>query len=495
MNDVKCASPVAYELFHRGTLAFSEIEAAGMRIDVTYLDKTITETEQRITSLEGKLKECDEYKLQRRRYGSETNLTSREQLAAVLYDDMKLPCESYTSGGKSKKRRPQLDESALERTGLKYARGFLKMEKLNKLLGTYLRGVRREVEDDGFLHVFNNLHTAHSYRGSNSDINFQNIPVRDPEIGKLIRTAFIPRSDEYVLVESDFSSQEVKVACNLCVDPTLIHDTYEGDMHRDMAAECFMLPVQKVTKAIRSAAKSGFVFAEFYGDWHKQVAQNLWASSIGLTDTDGTRIEDHLSALGITELGECDPNAKAVKGTFEHHIMQVEDRFWNTRFRVYNTWRQERVRQYRSRGWFELVTGFVCAGVFSKNQVMNLHIQGPAFHCMLWTMIQLVAELKKRKMRSRVIGQIHDSIVGDVHKKELDDYAELVTRIATKDIMDEWKWITVPLGVEIEVGEQNWYSKVKYPKTTITYVACGDTGCNSKGGECVPCRANGRIKQ
>jgi DNA polymerase I len=489
------ATAEAYQLLHDGALAFSAIEAAGMRVDVPYLDRTIVETEQRIASIEARLKEMDEYKLQRRRFGTDTNLTSRDQLATVLFQDMGLPCEKKTKTG-----RPQLDEEALLKTGLNYCKGLLKLEKLNKLNGTYLHGLRREVEDDGYVHGSFNLASgahsdddrggARSYRSSMSDPNLQNVPIRNKEIGKLIRTAFIPSSDDHVLVEIDFSGHEVRVACNLSKDPKLIYDTLHGDMHRDMAAECFLLEQDQVTKPIRGAAKGGFVFAEFYGDWYKQVARNLWGE-IGLQTVSGTMLEDHLNFLGIAELGDCDPKAKSVKGTFEDHIRQVEDRFWNERFHVYRDWRTMRVKQYKSRGWFDLPTGFVCSGVYSKNQVLNYPIQGAAFHCLLWVLIQAVKEMRRRKMRSRIVGQIHDSAVADVHRAELDDYVELITRLATVEIQKAWKWITVPLAVDVDMAEDCWFNKKKYEKKAVDLVACvacGGTGRNSKGGLCVPCQ-------
>lgn len=484
------ATPAAYELLHEGALAFSVIENNGMRIDIAYLDKTIEETGQRIARIEQKLKGMDEYGLQRKRYGQQTNLTSRDQLATVLFGDMGLPEPKKTRTG-----RYQLDADALLATGLNYCKGLVKLEKLNKLLGTYLTGVRREVEDDGLLHPGFNLHTVQTYRGSSSDPNFQNIPIRDKEIGELIRKAFVPR-DGHVLVEADFGGHEVRVACNLSKDPKLIHDTLEGDMHRDMAAECFMLEQSDVSKPIRGAVKGGFVFAEFYGDWYKSVAQNLWAA-IGEYTVAGAILEDHLNAMGITELGDCDPNQKPTKGTFEHHIAKVEDRFWNERFKVYRDWRTMRVKQYKSKGWFELPTGFVCSGVYAKNQVLNYPIQGAAFHCLLWTLIQLIKEMRKKKMKSVVVGQIHDSVVADVHRAEVDDYVEMVTRIAQQDIMREWKWITVPLVIEAEVAEDNWFNKAPYQKPASVVIeefnpsaciACGGTGKNSRGGVCIPCQ-------
>lgn len=443
-----------YDLLHRGVIALSEVEANGMRVDVAYLDDAIETTAARIRRLEERLRGCEEYRLQRRRFGTNTNLTSRDQLAEVLFGDMGHEPRAVTATGK-----PQLDETALERVGTKYARGFLRLEKLNKLHGTYLLGVRREVEGE-FLHAFFGLHLVRSYRGQSDSPNLQNIPIRDPVQGQVIRKAFIPR-DGHVLVEIDYSSLEVMVACSLSGDPKLTYDATEGDMHRDMAAECYMLEPGNVSKGTRQNTKGGFVFAEFYGDWFKQVTRNLWdgIERNNLETAAGVPLHDHLAAAGITGRGLCDPKRDAVPGTFEHHIQAVEDRFWNERFHVYHNKRRAWVEEYKRQGYIDIATGFRCNGPMSKNQVMNYHIQGPAFHCLLWSLTRLVGEMKRRRWRSMVVGQIHDSIIADVHVNELDDYLRLAADIMTKQIEREWPWVTVPLGVEAEVARTTWADK------------------------------------
>ena len=102
------------------------------------------------------------------------------------------------------------------------------------------------------------------------------------------------------------------------------------------------------------------------------------------------------------------------------------------------------------------------SGVMEKNQVINYPVQGPAFHCLLWSLIRLVRELKRRKMRSKVVGQVHDSIVGDVHLKELDDYVQLVHEISVERLSRAWRWLTVPLSMDSEVAYDNWFSKEAY---------------------------------
>lgn len=443
-----------YDLLHRGVIALSEVEANGMRVDVAYLDKAIADTFARIKRLEDKLRACDEYKLQRRRFGTRTNLTSRDQLAEVLFGDLGHKPKAVTATGK-----PQLDETALERIGSKYTKGFQRLEKLNKLYGTYLKGVRREVEGE-YIHAFFGLHLVRSYRGQSDSPNLQNVPIRDPVQGKIIRQAFIPR-DGHVLVEIDYSSLEVMVACSLSGDPKLTYDATEGDMHRDMAAECYMLDTADVSKGVRQNTKGGFVFAEFYGDWYKQVTRNLWdgIERHGLQTANGVPLHAHLTAKGITGRGLCDPDKEAVAGTFEHHIKAVEHRFWNERFHVYHAKRRAWVEEYREQGYIDIATGFRCQGPMTKNQVMNYHIQGPAFHCLLWSLTQLVAEIKKRRWRSKIVGQIHDSIIADVHESELEDYLALAGEITTKRIQQAWDWVTVPFSVEAEMAATSWYDK------------------------------------
>ena len=445
-----------YNLLHRGVIALAEVEANGMRVDVPYLDSAIEQTAAHIKRLEEKLRGCEEYRRQRRRYGLDTNLTSRDQLAAVLFEDMGHAPLSTTKGGK-----PQLDEAALESIGSQYCRGFMRLEKLNKLHGTYLLGVRREVEGE-FLHTFFGLHLVRSFRGQSDSPNLQNIPIRDPVQGAIIRRAFIPRPG-HAIIEVDFSSIEVMIACALSGDPKLTYDAVEGDMHRDMAGECYILPGNLVLKPVRQEAKGGFVFAEFYGDWYKQVTRNLWDAiqRAKLTRPDGVSLYTHLREQGILRMGECDPKKEPKPGTYEAHIKRVEDRFWNERFRVYNAKRKAWVEEYNRNGYIDIVTGFRCGGPMTRNQVMNYHIQGPAFHCLLWSLIRAQDEIKRLRMGAKIVGQIHDSVVADVPLPEVQDYLALVGDITTRQLRAAWDWITVPLRVEAEMSEVNWYEKTK----------------------------------
>ncbi len=104
-------------------------------------------------------------------------------------------------------------------------------------------------------------------------------------------------------------------------------------------------------------------------------------------------------------------------------------------------------------------TGFRVSGVYGRNDVLNGAIQGSAFHCLLWSLIELVKWMRKKKLKSKVVGQIHDSLVMDVHKSEFDDVISKTVDVMTKDLLATWDWIIVPLEVEAECSETNWFEK------------------------------------
>lgn len=442
----------AHRLFLEGAVALAACEAAGFRIDVPYLDAKIAETEAKIARGKAVLRADPVYTRWRKVYGDKANLDSRAQLSHILFKDMGYPAPRGTVTG-----RAAADEAALSTVDLPFVRNYLKVAGLEKALGTYLKGIRRETID-GYMHPVFNLHLVVTFRSSGSDPNIQNMPVRDKGIGELIRRAFIPRPGQ-VFVEIDYATIEVRIAGCYTKDPALIDDVLHGDMHKDMAAKCYLLPKSAVTKAIRQTAKGGFVFAEFYGDWYKQVAKNLWS----IVDTeklaDGTTLRDHLAGQGITGLGACDPKQSAAPGTFEAHIQKVEDYFWNDRYKIYGAWKRQWYADYQANGGFDTLTGFRVNGVYTRNEVNNSPIQGSAFHCLLWSLIKLQKWLRKNKMRSVIMGQIHDSMLLDCPEDELAAVTAQARHIMTVAIREAWPWIVTPLAVEIEGSRENWWCK------------------------------------
>src|SRR5690606_34276136 len=135
--------------------------------------------------------------------------------------------------------------------------------------------------------------------------------------------------------------------------------------------------------------------------------------------------------------------------------------FWDERFPVYRDWKKSWYREYIRRGGFFTKTGFWIQGAYRRNQVINSPVQAAAFHCLLWSLIKLQKRMKKKKMRSKIVGQIHDSIVGDIHKNEVEDYLKMAKQTMTVDLPKAWKWIKIPLEIEAEVApiDGSWYDK------------------------------------
>lgn len=219
--------------------------------------------------------------------------------------------------------------------------------------------------------------------------------------------------------------------------------------------------------ASKNCAKNMFVFPEFYGSYFVQCAPNLWsAMSKHKLDVDGIPMQEWLKDHGIKKLGEKESNyntgrIKTKKGTFYDHIRNVEEDFWGNRFKVYSAWKKRWYEKYLSNGGFHTLTGFTHEGYLKRNDVINYPVQGSAFHCLLWTLTELNSYLVKNRMKSLIVGQIHDSIVGDVHLDELDDYIATARWLMTEALLDHWKWINVPIDVEIDVTPPggSWYEK------------------------------------
>jgi DNA polymerase I-like protein with 3'-5' exonuclease and polymerase domains len=450
--------PEAYQLLHDGAKVLSQIEANGIRVDTKYLTGRRRQLDQQIKELSDGLQQDPLYKIWRREFGASTKLGNRTQLGHVLFTILKFPCTQYTKTG-----RPATDEAAFDNVDHPFVKQYTRLQKLLKAKATYLDGIAREVVD-GYLHTFFNLHTVQTYRGSSDHPNFQNFPIRNPEIGEMIRRSFIARPG-HVLVEVDFSGIEVRVAACYNRDPNLIRYIKDPskDMHRDMAAQCYKLKTDQVTKKARYCGKNMFVFPQFYGDYYVNCARSLWEAMerMDLTREDGVSLKKHLAEQGITQMGLCDPKSKDKPrpGTFEKHIQQVQDHFWGERFKVYADWKEEWYRQYRKTGEIQMLTGFRIEGLYRKNEIINSPIQGAAFHCLLWSLIQLQKELKGR--RSVLVGQIHDSIVADVHVSELDWFLKTAKVVMTERLLDHWDWIIVPMEVEAEVCPEggSWHDK------------------------------------
>ena len=433
----------AYRLLFDGALALSRAERQGLLVDRERLKKTEEELEDRLRELDGELKNSEEARQFRKAVRRELNLNSARDLQILFFEVLKMSPERLTERGS-----PSVDETSLKRMRTRFASLLLERRKLLKIRNTYLRHFK-ETDPAGRIHPFFNLHSVRTYRSSSSEPNFQNVPKRDPEAMKLIRSLLKP-SPGRRLLEVDYSGIEVRIAACYTKDKNLIRyvSDPQSDMHRDIATEIWFLKPEEVTKPIRQASKGGFVFAQFYGSWYEHCAETLWWECIEWAPREQAEfLLERLRQNGIRNYRD-----------FVEHVKEVEDRFWNVRFRAYRDWKVRINEEYRRRGYVETLFGFRIRDCMDERQVINSPIQATAFHCLLWSLIRIDRWLREEGKKTRIVGQIHDSIVMDVEPDELEELVEATRRIMTEDIRKEHDWIIVPLEVEYEVSkiDGNW---------------------------------------
>jgi len=435
-----------YELFHNGGLAFVEVENTGFTIDEPYLKRQDILLDKKIKRCMNKLKTDPIIQSWMAKYGKDFNIGSDKQMIDILFseDERNLEPLKFTDKG-----TPSTDKEALQKLGLSFAKRNAELGKYQDAKNTFLGQIFRCVVK-GKIHPNYALNRVTTYRGSCGNPNFQNIPIRDKEVGKIIRGGIVP-SPGNLIAEFDYSGAEVRLSYCYNRDPNLKESIVNGDMHRDSAMDCFLLPQDEVSGGIRYHGKNGFTFAEFYGDYYGNIAKHLWAvaneEELPLKKS-GIPLKEHLINVGIKSFKQ-----------FESHIKEVEDILWNKRFKVYSNWKKKFYNEYVKRGYIDTLTGFRLTRFMDRKNVINYPVQGSAFHCLLWSMIRIVDTLKQLKYGSKVIGQVHDSIIMDLVPEEKDEVLKLVKRIMTLDVRDHWDWIDIPLDVECEISDSSWFNK------------------------------------
>lgn len=450
-----------YNLIHAGTLALARAEQVGLRIDVDYCNKTIDRLAKRVGVLENDVFKSEIGQLWYKEFGRRnTNYNSDDQFRTILFDKLGYEPERYTDRG-----QPSVDEDALNKVDVEGVDELVKIRKLSKAKDTYLTNFIRE-QVGGVLHPFFNLHTVSTYRSSSNSINFQNIPNRDNDIRKLVRNAVYPRY-KHKLASIDFSGAEVRIGCAYHNDPNMRKYILDPttDMHRDTVMDLYKITPKewetlksqetddlKMCKPIRNEGKT-FVFAEFYGDWYKAQAPRLWKVSDKLKFLDHTTIRQHLKNHGLNTYE-----------AFENHIKLAEEIMWQQRFKKYNKWRSDFWDDYCKKGWFKTKTGFVCQGEMTRNEVTNSPIQGSAFHCLLLAFIILDHIAIEQKWDSKLVAQIHDEVLIDIHPAEEDHVLETVRWCMTEAVPQIYKFINIPLEVEADITpvDGSWYTKKGY---------------------------------
>lgn len=450
---------------HEGQMAMAKVESAGVRVDKGYLDKAIADVQKEIADDEAWMQSGKEWRDWKKAFGEKAKLGSRPQLAELVYGKWGYKAEALTATG-----RVKADKRELDKVDIPFVKRYVEAEEKKKACNTFLFGIRKEIVERGgdwFLHPSYSLNKV-TNRSSCSDPNWQNQPNRNERIARMVRECFIPRKGRY-FVEIDYAQIEVRIAACYNRDPALVRYIKDerSDMHFDTALDLFLIkPEQVHRKTMRLVAKNMFVFPEFYGSVYFQCAPAIWDQitrgkyRLG-KDADGPLVVDHLKSKGITRLGDCDPDARDDPKSFVYHLKKVEEKLWK-RFKVYKQWRYDYYDEYQRNCGMQSLFGFAWNNILlNRNDVVNYPIQGDAFHCLLWSLIRVQRAIERYKMRSLIVGEIHDSMQLDASPRELQDVLDICDDTMIRRLMKEHEWITVPIKTEVEVApvSKSWFHK------------------------------------
>lgn len=423
------------KFFIKGLEALAHVQQKGMKIDLDMLETYEKRITKKIDRYYEQLIKFKEYK--RWTGKKEINLNSNKQLENLLYITLgyTIPegCEDNPT-----------TEKALEKIDTEFTRLLLPYRKAKKIRDTYMSQFKRE-RIGSIIHPFFNLHIAKTFRSTSDSPNFQNLPKRSAN-ANLVRDLVIPRKGNK-LIEYDYKGVEVCISACVHKDPQMIKYIRDPttDMHRDMAQEILLKSPGTVTKEERQIIKNTFVFPAFYGSTCRpeegktvgNITRNIWEDIPKETIS-------HLRTNGIKNIKK-----------FQAHLKEVEWKFWNERFEVYNDWKREMYEEYEKKGYVELYTGFRCYAPLQYTEATNYPIQGTAFHILLETLINGHKKINEISGRSSIIGQVHDSLIVDCHPEDEEEIDAIVYLEGVKKPMKKYDWIIVPLNIEKESSEVN----------------------------------------
>lgn len=352
------------------------------------------------------------------RAGCKFNINSTKQLGEVLFEKLRLPVIKKTKTGYS---------TGVEVLEKLYGEDeiipmILDYRQLTKLKSTYVDGLVKVIEEDGRIHsCFNQTVTA-TGRISSTEPNLQNIPVKT-ELGREIRKAFTAGSEDYILIDADYSQIELRVLAHIADDEKMINAFKNGmDIHTQTAAEVFGVYPDFVTKEMRSRAKA-VNFGIVYGIGAFSLAQDL-----KITVKEAKRyIENYLDTY------------TGVKKYMERIVAEAErDGYVTTLMgrRRYIPEIQGKNRNLKA---------------FGERVAMNAPIQGTAADIIKIAMVNVHRKLKEGGYKSRLILQVHDELIIEAFRPE----AEEVKQLLKHEMENAWE-MKVPLTADVNEGE-TWY--------------------------------------
>ncbi|MGE5329436.1 MAG: DNA polymerase I [Deltaproteobacteria bacterium] len=391
------------------TRVLADMERVGFMVDVQALEVYSAKLEERIYNITNEIIELA---------GESFNINSTKQLGTILFEKLKLPVIKKTKTGYS------TDVEVLENLAPHHpiVDKILDYRQCVKIKSTYVDGMRAVINKDTHK-IHSNLNQTVTVTGriSSTEPNLQNIPVK-LEMGKQIRKVFIA-SEGYVLVDADYSQIELRVLAHISGDKNMIDAFIEGqDIHRSTAAKIFGVPELGVTPFMRSSAKA-INFGLIYGKGEYSLAKDL----------------------RITR--------KQAKEYIESYF---------AKFNRVHEYMHQIVDKAKEQGYVSTLSGRrrylpeINASNFNvrasaERMALNTPIQGTAADIIKIAMVNVNTELKKRELKSRLILQVHDELIIEASRDEVDEVKSIL-----RNSMENAYKLKVPLDIDLHVGK-NWY--------------------------------------
>lgn len=397
-NDIEI--PLSYTL--------GDMEYNGVYVDKEILNQMGIEIKNKIFEVEKNIYEI---------VGHEFNISSPQQLGTVLFEELNLPSKKKGKTGYSTAAdvlNKLVDKHPIINMIIEY-------RMLTKLYNTYIEGLISSIHPDGKVHTIYTQTLTRTGRLSSIEPNLQNIPIRY-EYGKLIRKAFLPSPNSLIL-SSDYSQIELRVLAHMANVEALI-DAFNNDIdiHTKTASDIFNVPISEVTKSMRRIAKA-VNFGIIYGISGYGLSENLGIS----TKEASNFIEQYLNMY------------PGIKTYMDETIKKAhENKYVKTLFNRKRNIPELDNKNYMIRSGAERIA-------------LNTPIQGTSADIIKIAMVEASKKLKENNMKTKMILQVHDELIFDVFKDELDMVKEIV-----KETMEGVCKMSVPLKVDIEVGT-DWY--------------------------------------
>lgn len=399
-----------YEVEIPLTSVLADMEYRGFTVDQEKLKGLGNNFDKRIEILTAEIYEYA---------GDEFNINSPKQLGEILFNKLELPVIKKTKTGYS------TNAEVLEKLNDSHPiiAKITEYRQIVKLKSTYVDGLINLIDDeDHKVHSCFNQTITTTGRISSTEPNLQNIPIRTEE-GREIRKVFIPSNSDYTLVDADYSQMELRVLAHIADDPKMKEAFFTNeDIHTKTASEVFGVELEDVTPTMRSNAKA-VNFGIIYGISDFGLSRDL---NIGRKEAK-IYIDNYLS------------NYTKVKDFMENVVKEGKKKGY-----VDTILNRKRYLPELSSRNFNIRS-------FGERMAMNTPIQGSAADIIKVAMVRVYSELKARKLRSKLILQVHDELIIEAHRDELDEVKALL-----KNTMETAVKLSVPLKVDMKTGD-SWY--------------------------------------